>query len=118
MNDIVIYFNPNCSKCRNALETLRDNDVAPEIVKYLDDPPTRETLAQILDVLVDPPADLVRKDSRFEELNLSADDYTTVDPIIELLLRHPELMQRPVIIQGGRATIARTPEKLDAILNG
>jgi arsenate reductase len=66
-------------------------------------------------MLENPPADLVRKDKRFEELKLKAESYTTKDKIIELLLKHPELMQRPILIRGSRAVIARPPEKLDAL---
>jgi len=66
-------------------------------------------------MLENPPADLVRKDKRFEELKLKAESYTTKDKIIELLLKHPELMQRPIVIRGSRAVVARPPEKLDAL---
>jgi len=58
----------------------------------------------------------VRKDKRFEELKLNEADYTTQETIIPLLLRHPELMQRPIVIRGKRAIIARPPEKLEALL--
>jgi arsenate reductase (glutaredoxin) len=57
-------------------------------------------------------ADLVRKDKRFDELKLKAADYTTKEAVIGLLLEHPDLMQRPIIIRGGRAVIARPAEKL------
>ena len=59
----------------------------------------------------DAPADLVRKDKRFAELGLDADDYTTVDAVVALLVDHPELMQRPVVRSGRRAVIARPPER-------
>lgn len=61
-------------------------------------------------------ADLVRKDKRFGELGLKADDYTEPKKIVDLLLKHPELMQRPILIKGNRAIIARPPEKLTALL--
>ncbi len=59
---------------------------------------------------------MVRKDKRFEELGLKASDYTRPEQIIGLLLEHPELMQRPIVICKGRAVIARPPEKLKALL--
>jgi arsenate reductase len=62
-----------------------------------------------------PVADLVRKDKRFDELKLKAADYTTKEAVIGLLLRHPDLMQRPIIIRGGRAVIARPAEKLEEL---
>ena len=67
-------------------------------------------------MIEDPPAELVRKDKRFKELGLSAESYTTRDQVVALLVKHPELMQRPVIVRGKRAVIARPPEKLDALL--
>jgi len=66
-------------------------------------------------MLEGPPADLVRKDKRFEELKLNATDYTRKEQVTALLIKHPELMQRPIVIRGSRAVIARPPEKLDAL---
>jgi len=66
-------------------------------------------------MLEGPPADLVRKDKRFEELKLKATDYTSKAQVAALLIKHPELMQRPIVIRGNRAVIARPPEKLDAL---
>jgi arsenate reductase (glutaredoxin) len=62
-----------------------------------------------------PPAELVRKDKRFEELKLKATDYASKAQVIALLEEHPELMQRPIVVRGSRAVIARPPEKLDAL---
>jgi arsenate reductase len=61
-------------------------------------------------------ADLVRKDKRFKELGLNPADYTDKKTIVALLLKHPELMQRPIVVRGKRAIIARPPEKLEALL--
>jgi arsenate reductase len=77
--------------------------------------PTRERLEKIIDVLDGPVTDLVRKDKRFKELGLNPADYTD-KKIVALLLKHPELMQRPIVIRGNRAIIARPPEKLEALL--
>lgn len=63
-----------------------------------------------------PAADLVRKDKRFKELNLNPADYTDKKSVVALLSKHPELMQRPIVIRGKRAIIARPPEKLEALL--
>ena len=67
-------------------------------------------------MLPDPPADLVRKDKRFKELGLDASDYETRDQVVALLVEHPELMERPVVIVAGRGVIARPPEKLLELL--
>ena len=67
-------------------------------------------------MLESPPAELVRKDKRFAELGLKPEDYTERDAVIELLLKHPELMQRPIVIRGERALIARPGEKVQELL--
>jgi arsenate reductase len=63
-----------------------------------------------------PVADLVRKDKRFKELGLNPTDYPDKKTVVALLLKYPELMQRPIVIRGKRAIIARPPEKLEALL--
>lgn len=117
MSDVTIYHNPVCSKSRGALDILKERGVDHDVVEYLQAPPTRATLARILDLLAGPPADLVRKDKRFRELGLDAADYTTRDQVVALLLAHPELMERPVVIHGGRAVIARPSERVLELLD-
>jgi arsenate reductase len=78
-------------------------------------PPTREALEAIIPMLETPVSELVRKDKRFEELKLKAEEYTTKEAVIGILLKYPALMQRPIIIRGGRAVIARPAEKLAAL---
>jgi arsenate reductase len=76
----------------------------------------RATLERFLTLLPNPPADLVRKDKNFEALGLDANQYVTKEAVIELLLQHPVLMQRPVIIKGKKAVIARPSEKVLELL--
>ena len=57
----------------------------------------------------------MRRDKRFDELTLKPDGYTAAEAVIDLLLEHPELMQRPIVIRGGRAIIARPADKLSAL---
>jgi len=117
MDRFVVYHNPACGKSRGALEILHDRDVACDVVEYLKTPPDRATLARFLDLLAGPPADLVRKDKRFKELGLDPKDYVTRDQVIAVLLKHPELMERPVVIHKGRAVIARPSEKVLELLD-
>jgi arsenate reductase len=79
-------------------------------------PLDRAGLERILRLLGVAPAELVRKDKRFTELGLNADDYRTVERVSTLLLEHPELMQRPVVISGERAIIARPGERVLELL--
>jgi arsenate reductase len=115
MADVTIYHNPQCSHSRGALELLNSRDADFEVIEYLKTPPSRETLAAIIAILDGPIADLVRKDKRFAELKLNADNYTSKEPVIEILLKYPELMQRPIVIREGRALIARPSDKLNAL---
>jgi arsenate reductase len=80
-------------------------------------PLSREDFERFLDLLPDAPADLVRKDKRFKELGLDENQYVTREAVIEVLLAHPELMQRPVIIKGRKGVLARPSEKVLELLN-
>jgi arsenate reductase len=116
MAGVRIYHNPRCSKSRGALEILRERGIEAEVTEYLSDPPDRAALEAILDRLPDAPAELVRKDKRFAELGLDPDAYTSREAVIGLLLEHPELMQRPVVLRGDRAVIARPSDKVGELL--
>jgi arsenate reductase len=113
MDRVTLYHNPACTHSRGALALLTERGVAFDTIEYLKTPPTREALEDIIAILEGPVAELVRKDKRFEELKLNAADYTTKETIIPLLLQHPELMQRPIVIRHGRALIARPANLLD-----
>ncbi len=95
---------------------LRAQGVEFDIVEYLKTPLDRMTLERIVAMLEGPPAELVRKDRRFEELGLKAANYVSAEAVVALLLKHPELMQRPVIVKAGKAVIARPPERLLPLL--
>jgi arsenate reductase len=109
-----IYHNPRCGMSRKGLAKLEEGGITPEIVLYLKAPLTAADLSDLLERLDDPPADLVRKDNRFRELGLDRDDYTTKRAVIDLLVEHPELMQRPVIDDGTRAFIGRPLDRVEA----
>jgi arsenate reductase len=112
-----VYHNPVCSKSRGALEILGERGVELDVIEYLKAPPTRAELERIVDAIPDAPAALVRKDKRFGELGLAADDYQTKEQVVALLLEHPELMERPVVFRGERAVIARPSEKVLELLD-
>ena len=115
MERVTLYHNPACSHSRGALALLSDRAIAFDTIEYLKQPPTRAELERIIEILDSPAADLVRHDRRFDELALAAADYTAPAAIVDLLLEHPELMQRPIVIRAGRAVIARPAEKLLAL---
>jgi arsenate reductase len=116
--EYVVYHNPTCSKSRGALEILAERGIDSDVVEYLKAPPDRATLERIVDAIPNPPAELVRKDKKFKELGLDASEYTTRDAVVELLLTHPELMERPVVFRGERAVIARPSDLVLQLVDG
>jgi arsenate reductase len=116
MERVTIYHNPGCKHSRGAMEILQSRQVDHDTIEYLKTPPDRAALERIIDMLGEPAAELVRDDNRFKELGLQKADYQSKEKVVELLLKYPELMQRPIIIRNGRAVIARPPEKLLPLL--
>ncbi len=119
MTKISIYHNPDCSKSRAALALLEENDVNPEIIYYLETPPSIENLKSLLGKLGLQLHDIIRRsEDDFGELGL--DDGTLSDEIVlDLLQKHPQLLQRPIVVKGDKAIIARPPEDvLGMIDNG
>ena len=98
------------------MDILRERNVEFDVIEYLKDPLSREQLEGFLEMLPGPAEDLVRKDKKFKELGLDAADYTHAASVVELLLREPGLMQRPIVVQAGRALIARPSDKVLELL--
>ncbi|HTL86399.1 MAG TPA: arsenate reductase (glutaredoxin) [Acidimicrobiia bacterium] len=117
-DDVQIFHNPSCSKSRGALQILEERGVDANVVRYLDAPPDRGTLARILDAISDEPIALVRTgDDKFKAAGLTKADVQTRDQVIDVLLKHPEVMERPVVFVGERAVIARPSEKVLDLLD-
>ena len=116
MADVTILHNRNCSTSRHAMDAIGEAGVDAEVVEYLKAPLDRAALEDLIGKLEDPVEDLVRKDGFFKDQGLDAADYTTEDAVIELLLRHPRLMQRPVLVKGDRAIIGRPKDRVPAFL--
>jgi arsenate reductase len=114
--DVTIFHNKNCSTSRHAIDVLGAEGVAADVVEYLKTPLDRGALEDLIGKLEDPVADLVRKDGFFKDQGLNADDVTTSEAVIELLVEHPRLMQRPVIVKGDRAIIGRPKDRVATFL--
>ena len=113
---IEIYHNPRCSKSRQTLQLLQEQGVEPEVVEYLKTPPDRKTLEQILNLLGLEPRDLMRKkESEYKENRLD-DPNLTREQLIDAMVAHPKLIERPIVIKDGKAAIGRPPEKVLEIL--
>ena len=113
---LAIYHNPACSKSREALQILRDKNLTPEIINYLENPPTTEELRDLVAILGVSARDLLRTtEPDYKDAEL--DDYTLDDEkIIEAICEYPVLLQRPIVISDGRAVVARPPTRLLEIL--
>lgn len=83
-----------------------------EVVLYMKTPPDAETLREIIARLEDPPTDLVRRDSTWKKLGLTDDDVATTDQIVDVLVAHKSLLQRPVIVTADRAIIGRPKQRI------
>ena len=113
--DVVVWYNPRCSKCRGAEQLLAAYGVPAQRVFYLDNPPARSEITRVLALLgKDDPRALIRTgESRYRELGLAS---ASAEELIEAMTRYPELIQRPVVIWADRAVIARPPELLLPLL--
>src|SRR2546430_3834610 len=114
-DDLTMWFNPGCSKCRGARDLLDERGVACEIVRYLEDAPDRAELERVLGLLgSDDPRVMMRTgEAVYRELNLAEADR---DALLDAMVAHPILIERPIVIRGGRAIVARPPEKLLELL--
>ncbi len=113
---VSIYHNPRCSKSRQALELLRQQDVEPEIIRYLENPPDHATLARILDGLGMQPRDLMRKKEKEYKENGLDDPELSREQLIDALIAHPRLIERPIVLKDGKAALGRPPEQVLDIL--
>ena len=114
MTPVTLYHNPRCTKSRQALEIADGTDPGAfdvTVVKYLDTPPSAVELREILGKLEDDPAKLVRRDN-WSELGITAADVANGEGVIDVLSRHPELMERPLIVTAQRAFIGRPTERV------
>ena len=116
MHKITIWHNPRCSKSRAGLALLEEQGIAPEVVKYLDTPPTVAELTTLLDKLGMEPRELMRtKEVIYKELELkNVEDDTQ---LIEAMVANPKLIERPIVIKGDRAVIGRPIENILTLLN-
>ena len=87
-----------------------------DVVLYIKEPPDADTLRDIISKLEDPPTDLVRRDSKFKKLELTDDDVATVDQIVDILVKHKQLLQRPVVVTPTKAIIGRPKGRVAELL--
>ena len=111
-----MYHNPNCGTSRTVLGRLREAGVEPEIVEYLKTPPSRAELVELLDRMGIGPRDLLRRrGTPYDDLGLDGDNWTD-DQLIDLMLEHPILIERPIVATGKGVRLCRPANRVDEIL--
>jgi len=116
MSKVKIFHNPRCSKSRQTLALLEQQNIEAEIIEYLKAPPTKGQLEDIITMLNIEPRALLRKgESIYKELGL-ADLNISNEQLIQTMCDNPKLIERPIVITNGKAKIGRPPESVLAIL--
>ena len=113
---MIVWHNPRCSKSRGVLQVLAEAGVTPDVVRYLDTPPTRAEIEDVLRLLgTDDPAAIVRTgEAAYRELGLAGADR---DTLLDALAAHPSGIERPIVVDGDRAVLARPPERVHELLD-
>ena len=111
-----IYHNPRCSKSRQTLALIEEQQVEPEIIKYLETPPTAAELDQILTLLgVEPEALMRKKEAEYKEAGLNVSGLNRAQQI-EKMVAYPKVIERPIVVNGSRAAVGRPPEQVLSVL--
>lgn len=111
-----IYHNPRCGKSRQTLALIEEAGIEPEVIEYLKTPPTAEELDAILKKLKMEPQELMRKgEAIYKELKLGERELSR-DEAIAVMLEHPKLIERPIVVKGRKAVLGRPPENVKELL--
>lgn len=109
-HDVTIYHNPNCSNSRGALELIHAAGITPTVVEYLETPPSRAELADLLRRAGLTPREAIRtKETLYRELNLAAADD---DAMLDAMIAHPVLIERPLVVTAKGVRLCRPPERV------
>ena len=113
---IKVYQKPTCSKCRATLGILRDRGADFESINYYEQPLTVKELRTVIDRLGIAPRDLLRKGEQiYRDLGLAKPELSD-EELIRLMVENPDLIQRPIVLKGDRAVVARPPENVEELL--
>lgn len=115
--DVSVFFNPACDNCQTVKGILDERGIDADYVRYLDQAPTREEIERVMALLeIDDPQEMMRaKEPVYQELRL---DTAGREELIDAMTAHPILIQRPIVIRGDRAVIARPGERVRVLLDG
>ena len=110
-----IYHNPRCSKSRQALQLIREQGLEPEIILYLESPPTKAELRDILQKLGKNADDILRKGEADYKAHFTGISRTDEKALIDLLVAYPKVIERPIVVSGAKAVIGRPPEAISVL---
>ena len=110
-----IYHNPRCRKSRETLALLEENGVSPDIVLYLEKPPTQKELKGVLAALKMKPYDLIRRGEKLFKEKYKGKELTDAE-WIRIMVNNPILIERPIVVKGKKAVIGRPPENAKELL--
>jgi arsenate reductase len=113
---VKIYHNPRCGKSRQTLQLLQEQGIEPEVIEYLKTPPSVQELDDILQKLGMEPRELMRKKEAEYKANNLDDASLDRQALIQAMVSNPILIERPIVIAGGKAAVGRPPEAVLAIL--
>lgn len=113
---ITIYHNPRCSKSRQTLTLLEENGIQPQVVLYLETPPSAKTLKQLLKKLGIGARDLLRKGEDEYKANGLDNPKLSEAQVIDAMVKHPKLIERPIVVKGDKAVLGRPPENVLQLL--
>ena len=116
MDSITIYHNPRCSKSRQTLDIIRQNGHEPEIILYLENTPSAKDLSDLLAMLGKKPADILRKTEADYKTHIAPYEQMHDNALLEVMIRYPKLIERPIVTKGDRAVIGRPPENVLTLL--
>lgn len=115
MNDWTIYYNPRCGSCRKTLERLEAKGVKPAVIEYLKTPPTAAELESLLQKLGAGPETVTRRQEPvIEEKGITFEGLSRKE-WVDVIAQNPIMLQRPIVVRGARAVVARPPEAVDAL---
>ena len=113
---VTIYHNPACGTSRNTLEMIRRSGEEPQVIEYLKDPPSRERLVELIEAMGIGPRDLLReKGTPYAELGLG-DETLPDDALLDAMVAHPILINRPIVVTQKGAALCRPSEKVLPLL--
>ena len=115
-HSVTIYHNPRCSKSRQTLGLLQEQGIDPDIIEYLKTPPTQKELDEILKKLGKEPQEIIRTgEKEYKTLGLKDADLSRKE-LIKIMIEHPKLIERPIVLKDGKAALGRPPEDVLKII--